>query len=170
MLGAIMFRRDLFSEIEAKPDLYGPFWICTTIVFLMAMISNAIDWMANRNTNDVWQSDLQKLVYGAAVLYGYVFGAGVVLWVWLKVISLAAMSLSALWCIYGMHPPLCQSFVLVCARTHSCCCSLEHAWSRAGRVASGSCPQGIGASMRMSCSFHRQEVLPRLISWLRVAR
>lgn len=117
MLGAITFRRDLFSEVEAKPDLYGPFWICTTIVFLMAMISNGIDWMANRSTTDVWQGDLQKLIYGAAVLYGYVFGAGVALWVWLKVISLAAMSLSALWCIYGVRPPPAYIFGILIFRS-----------------------------------------------------
>ena len=101
MLGAIVFRRDLFPEVEAKPDLYGPFWICTTAVFLMAMISNALDWLSNKKAGDAWVGDPEKIIYGAIILYGYVFGAGVALWVWLKVISLAAISLSALWCIYG---------------------------------------------------------------------
>jgi hypothetical protein len=102
MAGALFFRRDLFSEVESKPDLYGPFWISTTCIFLMAMISNALDWIAHRGGDShAWKGDLDKIVYSAAIMYGYVFGAGLVLWVWLKVISLAAISLSALWCIYG---------------------------------------------------------------------
>lgn len=105
MAGAIVFRRDLFAEVEAKPDLYGPFWISTTCVFLMAMISNALDWLAQRDAGVAFKGDLEKIAVGAAIMYGYVFGAGVALWVWLKVISLAAISLSALWCIYGAPPP-----------------------------------------------------------------
>jgi protein YIPF1/2 len=99
MLGAIAFRKDFFTEVEAKPDLYGPFWISTTAIFLMAMISNALDWIASRDDN--WEGDLQKIGYCAAVMYGYVFGGAALLWVWLKVISLAQISLSSLWCIYG---------------------------------------------------------------------
>ena len=99
MLGAISFRRDLFPEVESKPDLYGPFWIVTSIVFLMAMISNGLEWLAHRS--DTWAGDPEKIVYGAIILYGYVFGAGLALWAWLKVINLASISLPALWCIFG---------------------------------------------------------------------
>ena len=102
ILGAIIFRKDLFSEVEASPDLYGPFWLSTTAIFLMAMISNALDWLAERTA---WEGDLEKIAYGATILYGYVFGGGFLLWVWLKVISLAQISLVALWCIYGALVP-----------------------------------------------------------------
>eukprot|EP00892_Ulva_mutabilis_P005863 jgi/Ulvmu1/3649/UM017_0063.1 len=98
ILGAMIFRKDLFVEVEASPDLYGPFWLSTTAIFLMAMISNALDWIAQRAA---WEGDLEKIAYGAAILYGYVFGGGFLLWVWLKVISLAQISLISLWCIYG---------------------------------------------------------------------
>ena len=118
MLGAIAFRRDLFSEVEAKPDLYGPFWISTSVVFLLAMASNAVDWLASDSSEVAWQGDLDKVVYGAVILYGYVFGAGLVLWLWLKVISLAAISLSALWCIYGARSQPCPAALAcpLCAR------------------------------------------------------
>lgn len=117
MLGAIAFRRDLFSEVEAKPDLYGPFWISTSVVFLLAMASNAVDWLASDSSEVAWQGDLDKVVYGAVILYGYVFGAGLVLWLWLKVISLAAISLSALWCIYGARSP---PWLAALVRARSC--------------------------------------------------
>lgn len=101
--------------MEAAPDLYGPFWLSTTAVFLMAMISNALAWMSER---DQWEGDLEKIAYGATILYGYVFGGGFLLWLWLKVISLAQISLTALWCIYGTPScPLSRSVPCVC-RTH----------------------------------------------------
>ena len=111
LLGAVMFNRGLFAEIEAKPDLYGPFWVSTTVVFLMAMASNAVDWLADSgDSGDRWHADVTKMVHAAAILYGYVFGAGGLLWVWLKVISQAAISLASLWCLYGA-PPRCSSGV-----------------------------------------------------------
>jgi hypothetical protein len=103
LLGAIIFRKDLFAEVEAKPDLYGPFWLCTTAIFLMAMISNALDWIAYKHSaTDAWEGDLKKIAKGASIMYGYVFGGGLALWAWLKLGNNAMISLSALWCIYGM--------------------------------------------------------------------
>lgn len=107
ILGALIFRKDLFAEVEASPDLYGPFWLATTAVFLMAMISNALEWISD---GEAWEGDLKKIAYGATILYSYVFGGGFLLWVWLKVISLAQISLTALWCIYGVASAVC------------CCC------------------------------------------------
>jgi hypothetical protein len=49
-------------------------------------------------------SDRAVICAASAILYGYVFGGGFLLWVWLKVISGAAISLSALWCMYGASP------------------------------------------------------------------
>lgn len=114
MLGAIAFRRDLFAEVEAKPDLYGPFWIATSVVFLMAMISNGLEWLAHRRAGDAWAGDPEKVVYGAAVLYGYVFGAGLALWAWLKVINLASISLPALWCLFGARAPALRAAAAPC--------------------------------------------------------
>jgi hypothetical protein len=64
ILGAIVFRRSLFSEIEAKPDLYGPFWLSTTAIFLMAMISNALDFFAYKDSQRAWEGDLEKIASG----------------------------------------------------------------------------------------------------------
>jgi hypothetical protein len=52
MAGAILFLRDVFSEFESKPDLYGSISISTTCVFPVAMISNTLDWIAHRSSND----------------------------------------------------------------------------------------------------------------------
>ena len=71
ILGALIFRKSLFSEIEQKPDLYGPFWLSTTAIFMMAMISNALDYFAySGDSDEIWEGDLKKIASGAVlVLY-----------------------------------------------------------------------------------------------------
>lgn len=65
ILGALIFRKSLFSEIEQKPDLYGPFWLSTTAIFMMAMISNALDYFAySGDSDEIWEGDLKKIASG----------------------------------------------------------------------------------------------------------
>ncbi len=33
------------EALEGKPDLYGPFWICATLVFVVGVTSNIATWM-----------------------------------------------------------------------------------------------------------------------------
>jgi hypothetical protein len=68
ILGAIIFRQSLFDEIEQHPDLYGPFWLSTTAIFMMAMISNALDFFAYNDSEVAWEGDLQKIASGAFLL------------------------------------------------------------------------------------------------------
>jgi hypothetical protein len=36
----IPFNKDFHQLAEDKPDLYGPFWIYTTLIFIVAVTSN----------------------------------------------------------------------------------------------------------------------------------
>lgn len=101
MLASIIFRRDFFAQVEAAPDLYGPFWLSTAAIFLMAMVANAVSWEVNRASAGAWSYDVEKVVYAAALFYGYVFVGGAALWAWLFLLNSAQVSLTALWCIYG---------------------------------------------------------------------
>ena len=69
ILGALIFRKSLFSEIEQHPDLYGPFWLSTTAIFMMAMISNALDFFAYADSEEAWEGDLEKIASGAAASF-----------------------------------------------------------------------------------------------------
>jgi len=36
----VPFNRDFYALANDKPDLYGPFWIYTTLIFLVAVAGN----------------------------------------------------------------------------------------------------------------------------------
>eukprot|EP00484_Ammonia_sp_Unknown_P001575 CAMPEP_0197021728 /NCGR_PEP_ID=MMETSP1384-20130603/2675_1 /TAXON_ID=29189 /ORGANISM="Ammonia sp." /LENGTH=231 /DNA_ID=CAMNT_0042449631 /DNA_START=90 /DNA_END=782 /DNA_ORIENTATION=+ len=60
----------LDKELNEKPDLYGPFWITTTLAFLMAAMGN---FAAYINTTDEtvgeWSGDITRISEAATFLY-----------------------------------------------------------------------------------------------------
>lgn len=53
------------------PDLYGPFWITTTLIFLMAVVANFVDYLKNfSGDNKVeWYYDFEKVTLAATMFY-----------------------------------------------------------------------------------------------------
>ncbi|XP_042755243.1 uncharacterized protein LOC111920076 isoform X2 [Lactuca sativa] len=68
------FKGTFSQKTATTPDLYGPFWICTTLIFASASI--------------------------ASVLYGYVVVVPIALYIILKYFS-APLGLAQLLCLYG---------------------------------------------------------------------
>jgi hypothetical protein len=52
----------------AQPDLYGPFWICTTLVFVLAITGNLVDYFSS-DAGLVWTYDFEKVSLAATVFY-----------------------------------------------------------------------------------------------------
>lgn len=63
----------LHNKIKVNPDLYGPFWISTTLIFTIAITGNLVSFMKNfTNSNDyVWQTDFHKVTSSAACILAY---------------------------------------------------------------------------------------------------
>ncbi len=62
-----------FDVIAKNPDLYGPFWIASTLVFILAATGNVARFLTswtNDKTNE-WSYNLDKLSVAAGTLYGY---------------------------------------------------------------------------------------------------
>ncbi len=59
------------SGADDKPDLYGPFWITSTLVFLMAATGNFASYLST-DTGKVWQYDMEKLSVAATVFYSFI--------------------------------------------------------------------------------------------------
>lgn len=89
------------------PDLYGPFWIATTLVFLSAVAGNAAAWASWRRTHKgsadapAWYYDVDKVGYAAALFYGYVGAGGVAVWAALRWLLASPLPLAVVWCVYG---------------------------------------------------------------------
>eukprot|EP00472_Partenskyella_glossopodia_P007948 CAMPEP_0197523158 /NCGR_PEP_ID=MMETSP1318-20131121/8152_1 /TAXON_ID=552666 /ORGANISM="Partenskyella glossopodia, Strain RCC365" /LENGTH=231 /DNA_ID=CAMNT_0043075763 /DNA_START=45 /DNA_END=741 /DNA_ORIENTATION=+ len=58
----------LFYHDDSKPDMYGPFWVCTTLVFLMAATGNVAHYIATEQKT-VWKYDFEKLTTAAWIFY-----------------------------------------------------------------------------------------------------
>lgn len=37
--------QSLLAEVQGKPDLYGPFWVCTTLIFVIGAAANFASWV-----------------------------------------------------------------------------------------------------------------------------
>jgi len=98
----------LQHHIRPRPDLYGPFWVCVTLVFSIAISGNVADFLQKSVAMDdhKWHYDFHKVSLAAtavfsyasllpAALYGFLWWAGG------SGASGAALSFLELVCLYG---------------------------------------------------------------------
>lgn len=103
ILRSLVPTKKFFEVTGDNPDLYGPFWITTTLLFALAIASNFSNyityWMAGRENE--WGYSFNRVVVGAAVLYTYDVLASLSVWLtqkyWLKL----EISLVSCLCVYG---------------------------------------------------------------------
>ena len=84
-------RGAFFELISANPDLYGPFWIATTLIFAMAMTGNLASYIAWYNHVSAegeakvpWTYDVNQLTLAGCVVYSYVTLLPLLLWLLLR--------------------------------------------------------------------------------------
>lgn len=89
--------------IRPNPDLYGPFWICATLIFSTAISGNLASYLQNANRDAyVWSYDFNKVTLAATAVYTYVTLIPLALWLflWYRK-SDAGYTLLEILCIYG---------------------------------------------------------------------
>uniref|UniRef100_A0A6N2LXJ6 Yip1 domain-containing protein n=1 Tax=Salix viminalis TaxID=40686 RepID=A0A6N2LXJ6_SALVM len=111
------FRGTFTEKTVNNPDLYGPFWICTTLIFVAASIGTFVTYIAHKLQKKEWNYDINLVTWSAGVFYGYVLLVPLVLYVILKYFS-APSGLVQLFCLYGYSlfvfiPALCLSVIPV---------------------------------------------------------
>ncbi|KAF5449989.1 hypothetical protein F2P56_030377 [Juglans regia] len=109
------FRGDFNEKTATNPDLYGPFWICTTLIFVAASIGTFVTYIAHKLQKKEWNYDINLVTWSAGMFYGYVTIVPLVLYIILKYFS-APSGLVQLFCLYGYSlfvfiPALCLSVV-----------------------------------------------------------
>jgi len=99
----------LQHHIRPKPDLYGPFWVCVTLVFSIAISGNMATYLqksfeADEDHPVKWHYDFHKVSVSAMVVFSYasLLPAGLYgfLW-WAGQSSSATISFLELVCLYG---------------------------------------------------------------------
>ncbi|TKY61486.1 YIPF1-like protein [Spatholobus suberectus] len=109
------FRGTFNEKTATNPDLYGPFWICTTLIFVAASIGTFVTYIAHKLRSKEWNYDINLVTWSAGLFYGYVTIVPLCLYVILKYFS-APAGLVQLFCLYGYSlfvfiPALCMSIV-----------------------------------------------------------
>lgn len=97
-----------FQEAELvpsrKPDLYGPFWIGTTLWMTLAIVSNIMSQIAfnkvKHEDGKKWRYDFTIASVACAVIYFYCFGLGCIMWGLMKYHALPISLVDTL-CLYG---------------------------------------------------------------------
>lgn len=75
----------LQRHIRAKPDVYGPFWICLTLVFSIAIsgnVANYIQVAAHHNYH--WKYNFHAVSSAATAIYMYAWLLPLILWAFVK--------------------------------------------------------------------------------------
>jgi len=108
------FKNDFLEAIKENPDFYGPFWISTTLVFMMAAAGNFAYYLDTLlNPGKVYRYDFYKLIYGSGVIYGYAFIVPLLFWLYVKWLDLPVNLIDVL-CIYGYSLFVYSPVALLC--------------------------------------------------------
>jgi len=110
----IPFKNDFLDSIKECPDFYGPFWISTTLVFMMSAAGNFAYYLDTLGDPlKVYQYDFYKLIYGSAIIYGYAFVIPLFLWLYIKWLDIS-LNLIEVLCIYGYSLFVYSPVALLC--------------------------------------------------------
>nr|OQO25204.1 hypothetical protein B0A51_07966 [Rachicladosporium sp. CCFEE 5018] len=98
---SVLYPRANFLDIlEGNPDLYGPFWIATTVVVILFLTGTISQYLAE--TEKEHSAYDFKLLSGAAgLVYGYTIFVPLGLWGVLKWFGSESANLVECWALYG---------------------------------------------------------------------
>jgi len=101
------------TAVQDNPDLYGPFWIAATLVFLSSATGNLASYYAYRGTG-AWTYDIQKVTLSALLFYGYITVVPLVWYICFRYWG-AQASPTALVTLYGYSLTIFLPISLLCA-------------------------------------------------------
>ncbi|KAK7874338.1 hypothetical protein R5R35_007810 [Gryllus longicercus] len=93
----------LQHHIRPKPDLYGPFWICTTLIFAIAISGNLANYLQTAGKDFHWKYNFRVVTYAASAVYSYAWITPMVLWAYLRWCGgqEARLGFLEMMCVYG---------------------------------------------------------------------
>jgi len=102
MFRSLLPKATFHEEGGPKPDLYGPFWISTTLVFLMAVTGNFANYLNFLPTdkNVVWKYDFEKVTLAATMFYSMTSIIPIAVWLALRRVGVS-LFVTELISLYG---------------------------------------------------------------------
>jgi hypothetical protein len=106
-LSLMPIKNTFFESLNGNPDFYGPFWILTTIIFLLSSTGNLSRYFYYW-TKDVYIFKLELVRYGVIIVYSFGFGFPFALHLIIKILGGTKLTLAdvayfdiQIICIYG---------------------------------------------------------------------
>jgi hypothetical protein len=97
---AIYPRSNFLDILDGNPDLYGPFWIATTVVIILFM-TGTISQYLSREHDEHFEYDFRLLSGAAGLVYGYTGVIPIALWAALRWFGSSTADLIECWALYG---------------------------------------------------------------------
>ncbi|KAF1992396.1 Yip1-domain-containing protein [Aulographum hederae CBS 113979] len=97
---AIYPRANFLDILDGNPDLYGPFWIATTVVVILFITGTMSAYLAHHGKGH-YAYDFALLSGGAGLIYGYTGIVPIGLWAVLKWFGSESANLLECWALYG---------------------------------------------------------------------
>ncbi|KAF2762135.1 Yip1-domain-containing protein [Pseudovirgaria hyperparasitica] len=97
---AVFPRANFLDVLEGNPDLYGPFWIATTVVVILFLSGTINKYMAHDDKVH-FNYDFKLLSGAAGLIYGYTSVIPVALFGTLKWFGSESANLMECWALYG---------------------------------------------------------------------
>ncbi|AQK86422.1 uncharacterized protein LOC100274373 [Zea mays] len=90
-----------YRKIDANPDMYGPLWITTTLIFMLAVFGNYATYLVQTKKDmDIWNFDVGYFSWAASVMYSYAIIVPVVFFFLFQYFG-SRPSLVRFWCMWG---------------------------------------------------------------------
>ncbi|KAI0289959.1 hypothetical protein BC826DRAFT_581186 [Russula brevipes] len=77
------------AHLTPAPDLYGPFWTLTTLIFMLFVTSSLAHSIASYLSSDPVEYDFALLSTAVGLVYAYGIGAPVMFWVALRYMGIS---------------------------------------------------------------------------------
>ncbi|KAK4971264.1 hypothetical protein LTR66_011430 [Elasticomyces elasticus] len=97
---ALYPRASFLDVLDGNPDLYGPFWIATTVVAILFLTGTISGYLAKRGEGH-FAYDFRLLSGAAGLIYGYTGVIPVALWGTLKWFGSESANVLECWALYG---------------------------------------------------------------------
>lgn len=102
IIGSVYPMTDFYRKIDANPDMYGPLWIATTLVFMLSALGNCATYLMLKRSDPhtAWNFDVNYVNWAACVIYGYALAVPAAFYFMLQYLGSTA-SLIRFWCMWG---------------------------------------------------------------------
>ncbi|KUI53854.1 Protein YIP5 [Cytospora mali] len=97
---ALFPRANFLDVLEGNPDLYGPFWIATTVVFILFLGGTISKYLATTG-QEPFVYDFKLLSGAAGLIYGYTLFIPMALYLALRYFGSESANVLECWALYG---------------------------------------------------------------------